>query len=1114
MALSSMRTVEGESVEYHWLAARLDAASQDNSSAVSHLSRIVEIEPENASAWFELFQRRRDDGDVQGALESLDRAVVLKPSNLFLWMEYFRQAEEQLPRLGRTSIYANLLQRLDTARRTLAPFQHELDIVGGPNVGNLLNDAGAAVQNNDLAGAAERLGQVSRLILPLASTDLAQVRRHPLEFMLERFENSFYREHNLREVPTPPAIEVRFVAGDELAIPDELIGERSNVGRMAMADFDLDGLLDLIFVHGRQLKVLGRPAGAASWHLIASADVPDGTRGLIVQDLDLDFDETRTAVPSGGATAAEQRKPEDDCLSADVDIVAYGEFGVRCFRNQLSPNSSVRKLEQIEHSFGDVRDVRAASAADVDGDGDLDLILATTQGLRAWSNRGNGSFEDITTRSSFDQLDQPVLALVPVDFDRDADIDVVAATGSRIGWLENLRHGRLRWRPFNGPLNELDGVSSLELIDAYNDGSWDVVVADRGGLSLIRTSMRGDGAGVRFEGADSISNDVAAEIHAWDYDNDGFSDLVARGSESMTIYRGLPQGRYEKSDVDLSAAMMARSCDVGDLDSDGDLDLCVVNNSGPLVLRNDGGNQNQWLDVGLKARQVKGGQSSASGRVNAYGLGSLLELKAGVAYQSQMVRGQTTHFGLGQQPRADLVRVLWLNGVPQNLIQPEAKRTVCEQQLLTGSCPYLYAWNGKSFEFVTDLLWAAPLGLQVADGELAPCREWEYLKISGDQLVPRDGEYVLQLTEELWEAAYFDQVKLIAVDHPAEVEIYSNEKVGSPEMARFKVHTVSNHRRPVAAQNHRGRDILPEIAEADGAYLKAFDRKLCQGLAEDHFLELDLGDLGGAKQVTLFFTGWIYPSGTSVSVGVSQNPDLPKPKPPSLSVPDGNSGWREALPFMGYPGGKTKTIAVDLSGLFSHGDYRVRIATNLELYWDQIFFTADEPSADSRLTELELRQADLHYRGFSEITYRPHHGPERFVYDRVTTQPKWPRMQGRFTRFGDVTDLVTEADDQLLVMGAGDEVTVRFKAPVESPPEGWKRAFLLYSVGWDKDANLCTVVGQTVEPLPFRAMTAYPPKEPGPDSEQYSQYLQTYQTREQSKSFWQQVRRFEPVSGN
>ena len=175
-ALNSMRTTEGESVPYHWLSARLAAATQDNSSAALHLSRIVEAEPDNASAWFELFQRRREIGgtSTQSALEALDRAVSLQPENLFLWMEYFRQAEEQLPTLGQTLTYSNLLSRLETAKRTLAPFQHELDIAGAPNVGMLVSEASDAVRNSDLAGASDRVGQVSRLILPLASTDLAQ----------------------------------------------------------------------------------------------------------------------------------------------------------------------------------------------------------------------------------------------------------------------------------------------------------------------------------------------------------------------------------------------------------------------------------------------------------------------------------------------------------------------------------------------------------------------------------------------------------------------------------------------------------------------------------------------------------------------------------------------------------------------------------------------------------------------------------------------------------------------------------------------------------------------------------------------------------------------------
>jgi hypothetical protein len=451
---------------------------------------------------------------------------------------------------------------------------------------------------------------------------------------------------------------------------------------------------------------------------------------------------------------------------------------------------------------------------------------------------------------------------------------------------------------------------------------------------------------------------------------------------------------------------------------------------------------------------------------------------------------------------------MWLNGVPQNIIQPPTERAVCEQQLLTGSCPYLYTWNGNRFEFATDLLWAAPLGLQAADGVLLPSREWEYLRIPAKKLAARDGEYVLQFTEELWEAAYLDEVKLIAVDHPGDIDIYSNEKVGPAEIAQFKIHTAREKRRPLAARNPRGRDLLAELTAEDGVFAKPFDTKLRQGLVEEHYIELDLGELSAdARRVILFLTGWIYPSGTSLNVAISQNPDLTQPKPPALYVPDGAGGWREALAFMGFPGGKTKTIAVDLTGKLTKGDHRLRIATNLELYWDQIFFTVDEPAVELQHSELNLTSADLHYRGFSRIIHGNSNGPEQFLYEQVATGPRWPPMQGRFTSYGDVTELAAKRDDRMVVFGAGDELTLRFRAPRGDLPPGWKRDFLLYNVGWDKDANLCTIAGQTVEPMPFAKMHNYPPsaEDRPPDSAAYRQYLRDYQTREQPAAFWRTI---------
>ena len=133
----------------------------------------------------------------------------------------------------------------------------------------------------------------------------------------------------------------------------------------------------------------------------------------------------------------------------------------------------------------------------------------------------------------------------------------------------------------------------------------------------------------------------------------------------------------------------------------------------------------------------------------------------------------------------------------------------------------------------------------------------------------------------------------------------------------------------------------------------------------------------------------------------------------------------------------------------------------------------------------------------------------RFEYEKVTTESIWPPMSGSFTRFGDVKELIAEADDMQVVLGAGDEMTVEFSTESPSLPSGWKRDFIIYNIGWDKDADLNTIHGQSVEPLPFRAMTKYPyePDESFPSGPKHAEFLKRYQTRLQAPSlFWNQVR--------
>lgn len=125
-------------------------------------------------------------------------------------------------------------------------------------------------------------------------------------------------------------------------------------------------------------------------------------------------------------------------------------------------------------------------------------------------------------------------------------------------------------------------------------------------------------------------------------------------------------------------------------------------------------------------------------------------------------------------------------------------------------------------------------------------------------------------------------------------------------------------------------------------------------------------------------------------------------------------------------------------------------------------------------------------------------------------------MRGAFTRYGDVLELVTEADDRMVILGGGDEMTLRFKAPELELPTGWVRDFIMHNVGWDKDADLNTVYGQSVEPLPYREMTSYPygPERQYPDTSAHHSYLENYQTRgQEAQRFWRRIKDYPVVAG-
>jgi tetratricopeptide (TPR) repeat protein len=773
----------------------------------------------------------------------------------------------------------------------------------------------------------------------------------------------------------------------------------------------------------------------------------------------------RVAPPIPGSAAPDLAVADVD-NSGELDVATPGALWVR-------DGGAYRRLP--------IASGERIVPSDVDADGDLDLYVSSRSGDHLLRNNLDDTFADVTEASG---LPKGVSSrgAVAADFDRDGDVDLLLLpSAGGFALYDNLRGGRLARREAGLPTS--GNITAAAADDLDGDGRLDLVFAGAGGVSVALN--RGDGT---FAGQTRLG--PGAGVLLLDYDNDGFLDALLLSAEGpSTLWRNDGAGRFAEASV--GALPSASAAEVVDFDGDGDLDLVFVTPKGSAALyENAGGNANGWIDVTLE------GLPTGSAKVNRLGYGSEVEAKAQDLYVYRVASRPVTRLGLGARRKADVLRIVWTNGVPQNALDPKVKTVLREVQQLKGSCPFLYTFDGARWRFVTDVLGRAPAGLLYDGVHQAPADTREWIVISGDLLRPLDGRLMLDFTEELWEAVYFDLAELSAVDHPKEVGLVANEKMVPPPFPEKKLFTVSRLRTPEAIDEH-GRDRTAAIAVEDGVFLGGLTPTRYQGLVAPHELVLALPEARAGRTVMLYLTGWIQYADTSIQISLSQRRDL-APFGPILEVPDGRGGWKTVIAPMGYPAGKTKTMPVDLSAVLDRSDPRVRIRTNLEIYWDRIAYTIDDPPAPLTVTRTKLLGADLFFRGFSRMTREEPEGPQVFVHDDVSTEPRWADMAGRYTRFGDVRPLLAAADDRYVVMKGGDAVRLIFDASGLPPlPDGWVRDWLFVSDGWDKDGDENTVAGQTVEPLPFHGMDDAKYGELAfPDSAAHREFVREYLTRE------------------
>ena len=736
------------------------------------------------------------------------------------------------------------------------------------------------------------------------------------------------------------------------------------------------------------------------------------------------------------------------------------------------------KIELLEHGtthsktsgLDGIKDVLSIAVGDLDNDGLSDLCILTKTGAALYLNRKGTFAKTIDLPNSAGATKAFLL-----DFDHDYDLDVLLF-GPVSALVRNDGNGQFEDKTAAFPFVKgaaLDAVTTAIRVDTP---ARDLVVTYADRPAVLYTDILNG----QFAASDLAALPAGSTLlEAIDVDHDSLIDLVSFSPVKLAVRNNA--GVFEASTIKPAAPARIRA----DFNNDKREDHVQLSADGSVHLYTNAAADQRWMT--LRITGIKNMKS---------GLDATVEMKSGAFYEKRIYHGTPLAFALDGRADVDAIRITWPNGLIQNETHQKIEAlTIPEAQRLSGSCPMIFTWDGDQYRFITDILGVAPLGASSGDGNYFPVDHDEYIQIPGDALKLHNGKYSVHITEELHEVSYLDQVQLIAVDHPATEAIYTNDEFKSPPYPDFRLFSTAEKLHPVHATDAHNVDATARVAQIDHAYPDAFEHNNL-GVAELHTLDLDFGKVASANQAALVLNGWVDWADGSTFLGASQSgKGLIFPY---LQVKDAQGKWKTVVEDMGIPSGKPKTMVVDLAGKFLSASREVRIVTNLCVYWDEIFLIKDSRAPEVTLTRLNAIAADVHFRGFSEaVIDKTRQQPEQFLYNKVHSISNWNPTRGNYTRYGSVNSLVQQADDKMVIMGSGDELSLEFPATLAPPKPGWTRDFLLLVDGWAKDADANTAFSENVLPLPFHGMSAYPYKstEHFPSDAAHTAYLKDFLTR-------------------
>jgi tetratricopeptide (TPR) repeat protein len=838
-------------------------------------------------------------------------------------------------------------------------------------------------------------------------------------------------------------------------------------GGACLIDLDGDGKLDLVVMgEGEHAIRAYHNAGDDTFQLI-----PEQSSGLVL---------------SGKAVA---------CAVGDFDADEKPDLAIAMSdRVVLFRNTGGGKFEDVTKAAGieSLNQPAGLTFVDFDHDGDLDLLVTGKPSTHSdgktsgpsvlWRNNGNSTFTEWTEPSGLAGEGNTVGAVLSdINNDRAVDLVVSGSEGAPT-FFANPREGHFKASPLYDD-KSLGSSTGLAILDFNKDGWMDVAVTHAGapGISLWRNVD-----GKSFE---RVPLPITDAVRGWgvtpvDIDNDGWIDLAvvietAKGPELRVLRNKGPDGFEEVSaslGLDKIKLQDPRSVLATDADGHGASDLIVTQiGRDPVLLRNEGGNRNHSLRISLTGLADNKTAIGTKVEVFANGLWQKFEVPGASGYLGQ--GSPEILAGLAENTHADIVRMLWPTGVPQDEIDVAAVKAISYKELdrRGSSCPVLFAWDGNKYQFVTDVIGAAVVGHWVSPTAKNTPDPDEWIKVEGSQLKERNGYLSLRFGEPMEEVNYVDQVRLVAVDHPEGTEVYPNERFLSElPFAPEKTIVSAAARPPAGAWDNNGQDVLGLLRVRDHKYVRDFKNLSYAGYANMHTLTLDLGAWSETNPLRLLMDGFIeYFSASSMYAAWQAGQE---PVPPYVEAQLADGSWKRVIDDMGFPAGLPRTIVVDLTGKLPKGTRRIRLVTNLQIYWDRVLLdNGPESGATIRQTELPLGAARLVFRGYPKQVDGATPGDLTYHYDEISSTGPFIRQRGNYTRYGDVTPLITKVDNKFAIFGSGEEIDAEFAAAtLPALPAHWKRDYFFYANGYVKDMDFYEALPFTVADMPFHGMSAYP----------------------------------------